>query len=399
MLEKKFARYARAVGDERERQMLFQKYKTAFIMFVIFLAICFAVIALTLLIPYIGDVFITLFFVGLIFAWIGTGIAAICLWVSFKSTYKRILQRPACDGEMPEVTAYREKSVQDGKTTFKKLWWAWLVFGICVAGFIVCIVIDSMQNPDGGTGVWGYVSMALLFIGVMTIFAAYLFYNNKKLTKGETLEQQTSADAQAIDRAQGRETEYNIKSDPNLQTYKYLFPDKELFAQAEAIGKKYTRVTGIAAITSCIVAMIAMFALLLSGYMGMNISGYAIPVAFTLIFMAVFTATYPLKRKLAAIELKQKEQLETNPLYAKNLEWYRLYESFSRFKGKIYVIFFIIGLALGWVLAILFPSTVWSLTALIPIVAGLFINNRLVRDLRQKAIPIEKEIDGQANPG
>lgn len=48
---------------------------------------------------------------------------------------------------------------------------------------------------------------------------------------------------------------------------------------------------------------------------------------------------------------------------------------------------------LGWVLAALFPSSVWSLFMLAPIIAGLLINNALVKDLRRKAIPIGREID------
>lgn len=48
---------------------------------------------------------------------------------------------------------------------------------------------------------------------------------------------------------------------------------------------------------------------------------------------------------------------------------------------------------LGWVLAALFPSSVWSLFMLAPIIAGLLINNALVKDLRRNAIPIEHEID------
>ncbi|HIR39875.1 MAG TPA: hypothetical protein IAB90_05785 [Candidatus Coproplasma stercoripullorum] len=99
------------------------------------------------------------------------------------------------------------------------------------------------------------------------------------------------------------------------------------------------------------------------------------------------------RRAYADIEKRQKAELETNPAYARNLEWYKLYENFSKFKGKVYIIFIAAGIVLGWVLAALFPSSVWSLFMLAPIIAGLLINNALVKDLRKNAIPIEREID------
>lgn len=88
-----------------------------------------------------------------------------------------------------------------------------------------------------------------------------------------------------------------------------------------------------------------------------------------------------------------KTELETNPAYAKNYEWYQLYDNFSKFKGKIYIIFVVVGIVLSWILAIIYPEEGWSFTGLIPIVIGLVINNKLVKNLRQQAILIEKEID------
>ena len=141
---------------------------------------------------------------------------------------------------------------------------------------------------------------------------------------------------------------------------------------------------------AAIAAAIVFFA---SGTFGDGLSGYAMPAAFTLIFGGVFLLSLPLRRAYADIEKRQKAELETNPAYARNLEWYKLYENFSKFKGKVYIIFIAAGIVLGWVLAALFPSSVWSLFMLAPIIAGLLINNALVKDLRRNAIPIEHEID------
>ena len=46
-------------------------------------------------------------------------------------------------------------------------------------------------------------------------------------------------------------------------------------------------------------------------------------------------------------------------------------------------------------LGVLFPYDVWSLLAFVPVIIGVIVNSKLVKDLRQKAIPIENEIDRQ----
>ena len=46
-------------------------------------------------------------------------------------------------------------------------------------------------------------------------------------------------------------------------------------------------------------------------------------------------------------------------------------------------------------LAILFPYDAWSLLAFVPIMIVVVFNNKFVKDLRKKVIPIENEIDRQ----
>ena len=45
MFERWFAKYARAVSDERERELLYKKYRNKTVVSIIFYALCVAVIA------------------------------------------------------------------------------------------------------------------------------------------------------------------------------------------------------------------------------------------------------------------------------------------------------------------------------------------------------------------
>ncbi|MGN0804920.1 MAG: hypothetical protein ACI4MS_06020 [Candidatus Coproplasma sp.] len=400
MFKKWFAKYARAVSDERERESLYKWYSAKTVVSIIFYALCILVIVLELALePYINQEWAVIIMAVAIFSWVGFAIASLCLWLSFRGMYKSILNRPAYSGEMPEVTSYRQKVVQDKKSTFKRLWWAWVIAGICFVGFIACMVMEVIRNPDSEDfGIWGTVSFFVLLAGALTIALAYIIHSTIKQQQGKTVEQQTAGEASKIDQAQGRKHEYNVQTDPTMQTFKYIFPDKQLYDEAEDVRKKYSKIFTIGLIIFSAIAIAGTIILLASqSIFGKNFTGYAMPVALTAIFGSSIIFSLPMKIKMYDVEKRQKAELEANPDYAKNLEWYKLSENFNKFKGKIYLIFIAVSIVLSWVLAILFPSSAWSVLSIVPMAVGLFINNKLVKGLRQKLIPIEREIDREQN--
>lgn len=397
MFKKWFAKYARAVSDEREREWLYKKYRAKTVVSIIFYTLCVAIIAGALALnPYIEQDWALAVMGVIILAWIGFAIAALCLWISFKKTYATILNRPAYSDEMPEVVAYRKKVADDKKSTFKKLWWAWAIFGTCVVGFIVCIVMETIYNGDSEEfGAWGTAAIWVLLAGVLVIAFAYIINNSLKQQQGKTVEQQTETEALAIDKAQGRKHEYNIQADNIVQTtYKYLFTNAKLRGEAEEIRKKYSKILTVGVVACSAVAIIVAIVLLCSASIfGKNLSGYVMPIVLTCIFGGAFIFSIPMTIKLNDVENRQKKELEARPEYAKNLEWYRLNDSFYKFKGKILFILIAVGIVTGWVLAILFPAAAWSLLSVVPIMIGALVNIKLVKGLRQKSIPLEREID------
>lgn len=400
MFKERFAKYARAVSDERERALLYKKYNLTAAFVTIYLALCLALLAAVILIFTVGA-FWTLVVGGvLLILWLACGIAALCLLISFSAAYNALIRRPAQSGEMPEVTAYRQKAVQQKKSTFKRLWWAWLVFIVCVAAFIACIAVDVVQNPDSDDlGLWGNIAIWVLLAGALTLSLAYVFNAYIQQQRGKSFEQQTAQEAAAIDRAQGRAAQYDMAADPNIReekSYEYLFPNAMLRAEANRERARRSKV-----ITACMIAFIIVgvsaFVILLSSeeLFGRNITGYAVPVFFTVVFVGTYAVSFATGGRLRAVEERQRAELEAVPGYAKNLEWYRLYNNFSKFKGKIFIIFVAISIVLAWVLGALLPDTGWSFLAVVPLIVGGLINGRLVKDLRKKALPIENEIDRQ----
>ena len=150
MFEKWFAKYARAVSDEGERRSLYKKYAAKIIALIVFYVLCAALlVGMFALENHLNESWALYSVTALLCTWIISGIVALILWLSFKRAYREILNRPARSDEMPEVASYRQKVVQDKKSTFRKLWWAWIVFGICAVAFIALIAVETIKNPDG----------------------------------------------------------------------------------------------------------------------------------------------------------------------------------------------------------------------------------------------------------
>lgn len=395
MLKRWFAKYARAVSDEDERKELYKKYAAKTIAVIVVFILSVAIIACMFAFEnHLEESWAVYTVTALFFALIASAVVAFILWLSFRKAYSEILRRPARSEEMPEITAYRQMVAKDKKSTFKKLWWAWLVFGICAVAFIVLLVIETIENPDSeDIGVLGSAGTWLLIAGLLTLFLAYFINAVFKQQSGKAIEQQTASEAEAIDKAQGRKIRYTPQSDVNSQVekmYTYLFPNEELREKAHAERKKRTKIMTPVII---VLGIISIFALVI--FLRLGLLGYPLPVMFTILLGGTIMLSVCTGWKLKAIEKEQKVELETNPEYAKHLEWYRLYDNFYKFKGKIYLIMLALGIVLGWVLAILFPYSVWSLFSLVPIVIGFVVNSQLVKKLRKSAIPIENEIDRQ----
>ena len=395
MFEKWFAKYARAVSDEGERRSLYKKYAAKIIALIVFYVLCAAaLVGMIALENYLNESWALYTVTALLCTWVISGIVALILWLSFKRAYREILNRPARSGEMPEVASYRQKVAQDKKSTFRKLWWAWLVFGICAVVFIALIAVETIKTPDGEEmGVFGSVGTLVLLAGVLTLFFAYFINAVLKQQKGKAIEQQTASEAEAIDRAQGRKIKYELQADVNAgidKMYIYLFPDEELRERANAERKRRTKI-----MTPIIIILGVMSIAALVVFLRFGLMGYPLPVMFTLLFGGTSLLSVCTGGKLKEIESEQKRELESNPEYAKNLEWYNLNDNFHKFNGKIYYICLAFAIVLGWVLAILFPYDAWSLFAFLPILIFIVFNNKMVKDMRQKVIPIENEIDRQ----
>lgn len=394
MLKTRFAKYARAVNDECERLALYKKYVAKIIATTIFLLLSIFLVCILAVLQYSLDSMLIYIITALFFIWVICGVVVIYLWISFRNMYTKILSRPAFSSEIPEVTSYRQKVVSDKKATFKKLRWVWVIFGICVVLFITLLTIETINNPESDDmGMLGFIGTMFLLAGVLTLFFAYITNAILKQQNGKAIEQQTALEVEKIDRVQGRNSTYNIRSDMNIQIdkmYTYLFPNKTLYERAQVERKKRTKIITPIVIILFIVGIVELIIFLYFGLIG-----YPLPVMLAIIFGGIKLLSIFTDGKLKEIESEQKREFESKTEYAKHLEWYNLNYNFKKLNNRIYFICIVIAIVSGFVLAILFPYDAWSLLSLAPIIIVGIVNNKSVKILRQKSIPIENEIDRQ----
>ena len=183
------------------------------------------------------------------------------------------------------------------------------------------------------------------------------------------------------------------ESDVNAQVekmYVYLFPNEELRERAHAERKRRSKI-----MTPIIIILGVMSIAALVVFLRFGLMGYPLPVMFTLLLGGTALLSACTGGKLKAIESEQKRELESKPEYSKHLEWYNLNYNSQKIITKIYYICLAFALVIGWVLGVLFPYDAWSLFAFLPILIFIAVNNKMVKDMRQKVIPIENEIDRQ----
>lgn len=399
MFKRFFIKYARAVSDENERKSLYRLYCIKTIALCIFYVLCLAVIVEAL---FIGDAmsaddgnWLPFIIFGItLLLWFASALSALAFWFSFRISYHRILNRAPMENEMPEVISYRQKTKDSKKSFLKSFWWAVVLLVMGTICMFILITVDVIQNPDSeDLTLLSDVGIGIFAVCLGIFMFSLLFIQMKRTSEGKTVEMKTEKEAKVIDAAQGRKHRYSLAEDNNAQSYRYLFPNGKLYIQAEALRAKQLNAALIAVMLLCIVGIAVALIFFSPIVFDWKLEGFAFPVFMTITFVGTFVVILPYSVRQMTLEKRQKEELETYPVYEKNLALYRKYEAFSKGKGRILYIFIFTAFVLAFALAIAFPDKLWSLFSVVPLFLGIALNSKLISDLRKEALPIEEEID------
>lgn len=264
-----------------------------------------------------------------------------------------------------------------------------VVFLIAAVVCDVCVSEDLSAISHIGVVVFGLLFGLCLLVSWLLIFAAQC----KKNIDGKTLESETADEARAIDAAQGREHKYTLEEDKNARTYRYLYPNPSLRSQAEKLGEKQSKAALLGIIISALCGVVIVLVFFSPFIFDVTLWGFAEPFLVTLMFVCAFVVSLPYNKKLKELEEQQKAELEENPAFAKNLWIFRKYKRFEKEKMRIVYALYILSVAVGYVLAALFPASAWSLCSATLLFLGNALNVKFVTELRKEVRPAEDEID------
>lgn len=398
MLNKRFAKYARAVSNENERKSLYRLFCAKTISSFIFYTICIAIIVEAILfseeMKKEGNDLPFIIFGITLFLWIVSAVISLTLWLVFRSTYQGIIKRAPSQDEMPEVARYRQKTREEGNHFLKTMRWPIFLLIVGIVSMIVTLSIDLIRHPDSeDLTTIGYVGIGIFGVCFAIFIFSLFFRQTKRTASGQSIEMQTADEVKKIDQAQGREHPYSLQEDKNAQTYRYLFPNQQLYNQAENWRKKQIKATSLSTIISFFLGFVVAFVFFSPYIFDWKIVGFAFPVFLTITFLTIFCTILPYTKQMNKLEKQQKKELETYSFYKKHLSLYRLYENFSKGKGNILLISFGVIVLLSYGLAIAFPNALWSVLPIVVLFPFLLLNNHFFVDLRKKALPIEEEIN------
>lgn len=390
-----FEKYARAVSDKTERNRLQKLYRIRNTVYGCFFAVCVAIIleALFLEESMAGDDPSTAAMVcfGLsLLCFVCTGIMSLVLWRKFRKAYREILTRPTDGAELPEVAEYRKQTAQEERAENKTIRPALWTMIASIVAMAVCIGVDTFRYPDDDG--FHALSIAGIVIAVAGILLYFFVSVRANLQKSQARTERP-VDIRSIDEAQGRKYKYSINEDRNLSSYKYLFPTPALRERVETLRKKRNKTMFTVLGVSVSVALVLTLILFSDWVFSFGLRGFTYPVCTALVFASALVAALPYSRKMLAVEKEQKKELQENPAYALHWEIYKKYDAFSKWKGKTVLIALSLGFALSLVLAICFPTKIYSVFGFPVLIAGLLLNNLFVSRLRKEVLPIEQEID------
>ena len=196
MFHRFFTKYARAVSEEHERKSLYRLYRAKMVVSLVFYVLCLAIIAEAIAFEdtmSTGESNIPFVVFGLtLLLWLIFAIAALTLWLVFRSAYCRILNRVPTETEMSEVASYRQKTRAADKSLVKSLRWA---IAVLVVG-VICLfgggILDIVLHPDSEdlTGI-GMAGIGLFTVSFLIFSLALVVVQTRRSAEGKTAEQQT----------------------------------------------------------------------------------------------------------------------------------------------------------------------------------------------------------------
>lgn len=390
-----FAKYARLIGDERQRDKLYSTYCMTIAATIVFFAMSVSFVALSYVMSYAEEsVVFVLSFLNLIIFFICIVFLCIaCITkIYFSGKINAIVMNADMPDEMPEITFLR-KTVRENKAVIAipyKV--ANFIFASGVLVFVMAVLNEWLVRKDSET-----LSLFFYIATFIFVFCIGLNYVIKVLSKRRAIMTGKfiimSADVlKSIDEAQARKYKYNLNTDKNIYTFRYIFPDEKLRASADNLSWTGTVIAFIVVCLSFVCAIIVYFTVF--GFPTGDGNAFALPWLIIIMFVPAFTVKCVQSIVMAKLSAIQFTRAGKEEKFADNVKLIKMRRSYDIIILVSILCAFALSVATGFLIAFLHPVEYYmSYLCVVPLIAEYVFCYIVFVKYRKKARVIEDGID------
>ena len=317
---------------------------------------------------------------------LGCVVAFVAVSVSFFVRVRRLIRRPAAEGEPVEVVEYRKKLAAYKNAEIKDISWSFFAFSAGSVVFVIMNVVAMFFYR----GIFSVASVLFVSVIVMRLIVIAVFSREHSseardlnIAARQTVGIDTSHEVRWLSGEKDEFTLYVYRS------YDLLTEVKQL---KKASKKRFFIVLAVAAAIAVVLIAIDI------RWFAKSFFRYLLSLLLIGSFLAEHFALRPFVKKKKTLDENARAILVSDEKYALNLKIFDKYSAFSKRSGIVMTVSCIVSAALSVYYALAHVSYVCYSLCLAMIVIAFLAGGLMYIAFLKSIIPIEREIDGIYGP-
>lgn len=312
---------------------------------------------------------------------LGCVVAFVAVSVSFFVRVRRLIRRPAAEGEPVEVVEYRKKLAAYKNAEIKDISWSFFAFSAGSVVFVIMNVVAMFFYRD----IFSVASVLFVSFIVMRLIVIAVFsreHSSEARDLNIAARQTVGIDTSHEMRwSSGEKDEFTL----------YVYPSYDLLNEVKRLKKTSKKRFLIVLAVSAAVAVVS--AAIDIRWFAQSFLRYLLSLLLIGSFLAEHFALRPFEKKKKALDETARAMLVSDEKYGLNLKLFDKYSAFSKRSRIVMTVSCIVSAALSVYYALAHVSYVNYLLCLAIVVVAFLVRDLTYIVFLKSIIPIEREID------
>lgn len=423
MFKKYFDKYREALIDCDQEKRLYKKYVAKNLTLIIFFALVLLVCALSVFMAKTlgtNTTHLIIYIVSFSLMMI-SGLISLIFYTNFKTFFKFLVHVNKLDSDLNLDEQQREVYIKTLNRKKAKFYIVICVVWLMVILTLISCVVDSFLSPDSNlSGVFPTISLCLLILSIAVWIITTIIYDKKVDSKKiESYEKQNLIESQnfslnnlgnAKNLMSGesnyekreesvslfnaeRVSNHHIETAQSYANLSYKFPSTDILKDAFELRQKSGAYLTVGIIVGLFLSFVVSLLFFTDIVFSWNLDKYILPVFYTVYMITIFVfAKLPFYGKIRKLENAQLKLIGSNQYYGEQEEIIKITQGYSKYKGKLIYLAFILTAVLGFIIAIFCQNADLVILMFIPLIIGVIITNIFKHNLDKKVKPLVLEI-------